>query len=345
MKKFSAVSLAVLYRQLAVVYASGVNLERALLCLSGQGHQPLHLSLRLARNRLCTGYPFWRALRDSGPFPDLHIRFIRLGENSGEMDSILKALAEFQERYCQLQARLKAALTYPLVMLAVCLLVLLILPGILFTPVFEFLKSSGVELPWMSRMVLGLLGLLSDPRTWSALGLLLMLSLPKLRRSWENLSRDRLEEAVLALPGLGCFWAQLATVRFLRCLQPAVKSGAPLLTGFDMAADCSGSPRLHRQVGELIQSVREGGSMVQGLRRLELIPRVYRQTLEIGFETGRLERPLNSVAEIAELELETRIEVLLNLLEPLVMLAVGLLVGVVIIATMSPMVELIRSIT
>ena len=338
--RLSSGRLASLYHSLSLAYGAGVPLGKAIQSLSAGNADPATTILEGCRRRLLCGYPFWRALSESGCFPSHHVEMLRLGELSGVLSDSLGGLAVYQERSHALQSRLRSVLAYPFVMLLLSFGLILVLPGILFKPIFEFLAASKVEISWGSRTLMAGFELAATPMLWLSLLILICLGFSPLKRRLKALSW---EKWVLKTPVAGPLWRQVLTIRFLRGLNSVVATGGSLLTGLELSASCSGSSQLKAEIRQASLAVREGANLGEALLLCDSIPGVYLGTLTVGLETGRLDTMLPGVCRLAEVEFESRLDCLVGCLEPLTMLLIGVVVGSVIAFTMSPMLELMRS--
>ena len=319
-------------RTLGMMYRAGLPLHRSLMVL-GQGEAVAHLM---------RGEPLWSSLARAQVLDRVPIQMIRLGETLGNLPQVLDRLTDFLDCLNRARGRLLSALTYPAMVLVVCLLVLVWLPGFLFRPVLDFLANTGGEIPLATRLVLMLCSGLRSPVFWLALAGAIGLAYRRLKKMahldpvWE--------ERLLRLPAAGRGWRNLVALRFGRGLEGVLASGAPLMTGLSLCAEASGSRLFGNQVRALIEEMRNGHAFANALERLEILPVAYRRSLKVGAETGRLEQMLPALNTMAEEEFELLLESVVTLVEPFVMLLMGGLVALMIAATLSPFLELMRSV-
>ncbi|MGE0493604.1 MAG: type II secretion system F family protein [Vulcanimicrobiota bacterium] len=320
-------------RTLGMMYRAGLPIHRSLTVL-GQ---------REAVAYLMRGEPLWRSLQRARVLDRVPIQMIRLGETVGNLPQVLDRLTEFLDCLNRARGRILSALAYPAMVLLVCLAVLAWLPGFLFRPVLEFLANTGGELPTATRLALFLCAALRNPLLWLGAAVLLGLTYRAFKNRQAPLDPGW-EQRLLRLPAAGRGWRNLVALRFGRGLEGVLASGAPLMTGLSLCAEASGSGLFQSQVRSLIEDMRNGHSLANALERLDLLPLAYRRALKVGAETGRLEQMLPSLNTMAEEEFELLLESLVTLLEPLVMLLLGGLVALMIAATLSPFLELMRSV-
>ncbi len=323
-----AAERAVFFRCLSLMFLSGIHLGRSFDILARQCEHPeLARAAREVSERLRSGSSLSRALvQGRAPLTPFTLRLVQLGESTGTLGVLLTRLADYEEKLSLLQHRLRAQLTYPLLLATLCLIAVVALPPWLFAALRPALGQTG--LPWFSRVVLSLSQVLGSPFFWLLGGGLFY----------------RFRTILLAqaahLPGLSATLSTLAQARFLRSLALALETGLPLQQSLQLAGGCSGLEEPCRQA---IEAVMSGATVAQGLAVSGVFSPVIIQGVRAGEESGKVSAMLLSLAELFELELETAIRRFLDLLEPLLMLAMGVAAGAFIIATALPLLRLVES--
>lgn len=323
-----AADRAVFFRCLSLMFLSGIHLGRSFDILARQSEHPdLARAAGEVSERLRHGSSLSRALvQGRAPMTPFTLRLVQLGESTGTLGVLLTRLADYEEKLALLQHRVQAQLTYPLLLATLCLIAILALPPWLFAALRPALGQTG--LPWFSQLVLGLSRLLGSPLLWLLGGGLVY----RFRKGLLSQARH--------LPGLSSALSTLAQARFLRSLALALETGLPLQQSLQLAGGCSGLEEPCRQA---VESVVSGATVAQGLAATGAFSPVIIQGLRAGEESGKVSQMLLSLAQLFDLELETAIRRFLDLLEPILMLVMGLAAGAFIIATALPLLKLVET--
>ena len=333
--------VAVMTRQLAVLTGAGIPLAEALAALVDQvDHERLKKVVSNVKQRVNEGSSLADALHaHPRVFSDLYVNMIRAGESSGALEVVLKRLADFTESQARLRSKVVATLTYPVVMVAFSSVIL----GILFTYVIpkitKVLEDAKVALPWTTRALIGFSTFVHD--WWWALGLAVALGLVGLAR-WRRTpaGRVRWDVWVLSLPVFGGLIRQIAIARFSRTLATLLKSGVPLLSSLDIVKNIVGNTRLAHVIEESRDAIREGESIAAPLRRSGEFPPLVYHMVAIGERSGQLEEMLGNVADAYDSQVETKVTALTSLLEPAMIIFMGLAVAFIVFSVLMPILQI-----
>ncbi len=338
--------LAVFARQFATMINSGLSLLRALNILVDQTeNKELARVLGVVRNDIETGKSLSTALaRHADVFPPLMVNMTRAGEVGGFLDSALVQIAENYEAEVKLRGKVKAAMTYPVVVFVIA--VLSVVAMLLFiVPVFVGLFADvGSELPAPTRLLVALSGAM---RIIAPLGLValvaLVLTWPKVKRRQEV--RGVLEPLKLRLPVFGPLFRKIALARFARNLGTMMRSGVPILQALEIVADTTGNVVLERALRSVQDSVRRGQSLTAPLHQHPVFPPMVVQMMAVGEDTGALDTMLHKIAEFYDQEVEATTEALTALIEPLMIVVIGAIIGAMIVALYMPIFKLMDAIS
>ncbi len=333
--------VAVMTRQLAVLTGAGIPLAEALAALVDQvDHERLKKVLSNVKQRVNEGSSLADAMRaHPRVFSDLYVNMIRAGESSGALEVVLRRLADFTESQARLRSKVVATLTYPVVMVAFSSVIL----GILFTYVIpkitKVLEDAKVALPWTTRALIAFSTFVHD--WWWALGLAVALGLVGLSR-WRRTpaGRARWDVWVLSLPIFGGLIRQIAIARFSRTLATLLKSGVPLLSSLDIVKNIVGNTRLAHVIEESRDAIREGESIAAPLRRSGEFPPLVYHMVSIGERSGQLEEMLGNVADAYDSQVETKVAALTSLLEPAMIIFMGLAVAFIVFSVLMPILQI-----
>jgi general secretion pathway protein F len=337
MRRCSTAELASATRQLATLLTAGLSLDTALSSVAEQSDQAmLGQILANVREEVIQGNPLHEALaKYRAVFPELFINMVQVGENSGTLDKTLHRLADFLESQGRTKSRIQAALAYPVLMTFVGSIVLVFLFVFVVPKITRMLQDMEMALPWPTLLLINLVDLLVA--WWWLLLLVLALILTALQRYWRTApGRLRIDGMLLKTPIFGRLLLLIATTRFARTLGTLLQSGVPLLKALDIASNLLTNRVLRRAVETARLRVQEGGALAVALRETAVFPSMLVQLTAAGEQSGKLEDMLFRVADTYEHQTDLSITGMLSLLEPLMILFMGLVVGFTVLAILLP---------
>lgn len=337
LQRCSTAELASATRQLATLLVAGLSLDTALSSVADQSEQSMIGQVLVnVREDVIQGNSFYESLaKHRTVFPDLFINMVQVGENSGTLDKTLHRLADFLEAQDRTRARIQAALAYPVLMTLVGSTVLVFLFVFVVPKITRMLQEMKMVLPWPTLLLINLVDLLVA--WWWLLLLGLALSFIGLRRYWRTeAGRMRIDRMLLKAPVVGRLLLLIATTRFARTLGTLLQSGVPLLKALDIARTLLANRVLSRAVETAKLRVQEGGSLAVALRETAAFPSMLVQLTAVGEQSGKLEEMLFRVADTYEHQTDLSISGMLSLLEPLMILFMGVVVGFAVLAILLP---------
>jgi len=336
-RRVAPLELAAATRQLATLLGAGLTLDEALATVADQLEQPqLQRVLGRVRSAVVQGEALHAALAvHPTVFPVLYMNMVQVGENSGTLDAALSRLADFLEEQVRMRSRIRAAMAYPLLMAVVGVGVLFFLLSFVVPKVTRMLTDLDQALPLPTQLLIGLSDFLAH---WWWLLLLLaaggMLLFDRYRRT--PAGRLRLDQLTLRLPVFGRLNLLLATARFSRTLATLLASGVPLLKALEIARNLLQNQVLADAITATTDAVREGESLAAPLKRSGVFPPMVAQMAAVGERSGELEAMLLRVADAFDHQVELAIGGMLSLLEPLMILVMGSVVGFIVMAILLP---------
>jgi type IV pilus assembly protein PilC len=338
--------LAVFSRQFATMINSGLSLLRALTILTEQtDNKELARVLREVRNDVETGNSLSASMgKHPNAFPPLMVNMTKAGEVGGFLDMVLLQIAENYEAEVKLRGKVKAAMTYPVVVFIIAILA--VVGMLLFiVPVFVGLFADfDSELPAPTRILVFLSGLMKIIAPLGLVGFIaLFVSWPKLKHNQQV--RNTLDPLKLKLPVFGALFRKIALARFARNLGTMMKSGVPILQSLDIVADTTGNVVLERAVRAVQNSVRQGEALAAPLANHAVFPPMVVQMMSVGEDTGALDSMLHKIAEFYDQEVEATTEALTALIEPLMIVVIGSIIGAMIVALYMPIFSLMNVIS
>jgi general secretion pathway protein F len=272
-------------------------------------------------------------------FSNLYVNMVSAGEASGTLEITLARLAEFLDDQVRFRGRFAAALAYPALMSLIGVGVLFFLFSFVLPRVVGMFEDMRQQLPFMTIALLWLVRIISNG--WWAILIVLGAAGFYLRRYFATAEgKAWLDERMLRLPVFGNLIKMIAVSRFTRTLGTLLHSGVPTLTALDIVQSVVGNTVLAGAIHRARENVREGESIADPLRRSGLFPPVVIQMVGVGEKSGELEKMLLKISDSFDRMVETRITALMSLLEPVIILVMGLIVGFIVIAIMLPILQM-----
>ena len=333
--------LALVTRQLATMIGAGIAVDEALQSIAMQNAKPV---IRDVLTNVCAHVVEGRKLSDAmrrepNSFDRLYVAMIAAGEASGDLAEILDRVATYAEKTQEVRDRVRAALVYPAVLATVALGVLVLLITVVVPKIAGQFDTFQTELPLPTRIVVGLSDLLVAYGPLVAL--LIVGSVIFLRR---RLRRDetrlKLDTRLLRLPLLGGFLQTVASARLARTLGTLVEGGSPVLEALNAARETQSNRKLRNAVDAVYSDVYEGRSLAAAFRAGDAFSPLLVYMIGMGEKSGSLALLLMKTADYLEQEIDGWTQSLLNLLEPIIVVIMGLVVGFIVMAIMLPIMQL-----
>ena len=330
---------AVFASKLAALIDAGVPIVRSLDLMAGQQKLPIFKrALTNVSSDVNEGISLATALRRwPKVFDQLTIAMVEAGEAGGVLDDTLARLAKLLEDSAKLKNQIKSALSYPVIVLVIAILVFLGMT-IFLIPVFaEIFSELGSELPAFTLMLMNLSSLLRSSFSLFAIGAIL-LGVWLFSKFYETpKGRRTIDKLVLKLPLFGDLILLGATAQFCRVFSSLTRAGVPILLTMDISCETSGNKIIADSISNCKSLVQEGVLLSDALIKQKVFPDMALNMLQIGEETGEMDRMLSKVADFYEDEVSTTTKALTSLLEPLMIVFVGGIVGSILLAMYLPM--------
>jgi len=340
-RKVKERSIAIFTRQLATMIDAGLPLVQSLEILSLQQENKVFKNvIREIREDVESGSTFAGALKKHPvTFDELYTNLVVAGEEGGILDSILIRLANYIEKSAALKKKVKSALVYPSVIMIVAIGVVMIL--MLFViPVFETMfKSAGQSLPLPTLIVLTISKLIQKYVIILIPALILLFFLLRKYHQTEN-GRAVIDRLLLKLPVFGPLLKKIAVARFSRTLGTLISSGVPILDGLNIVSRASGNRTIETAILNARASIREGETIADPLNRSGIFPPMVIQMISVGESTGALDSMLSKIADFFDDEVDIAVSNLTSLLEPLLMVFLGVVIGGVVISMYLPIFQM-----
>ena len=340
-QRISAHELGVLTRQLATLIHAGVTLVESLTAMVDQTENDyLKLVLSQVKQRVNEGGSLADALAQHPKvFPALYCNMIEAGESSGALDVVLYRLADFTEGQARLRSKVIGALIYPAIMIIIGMGILAILFVVVIPKITKIFTDLKAVLPLPTRILLGMSDFLAS-YWWAVLLVVIGLFVFHVRYTQTISGRTKWDRFKLNMPMFGNIIRMLAISRFSRTLSTLLSSGVPLLGALDIVRNIVDNKVLADAIDEARESITEGESIAAPLKRSGQFPPLVIHMIAVGERTGQLESMLNNVADTYQYQIETRINALTSLLEPLMIVMMGGAVGFMVFSILLPILQL-----
>jgi len=333
--------IVVFTRQFATMIDAGLPLVQCLEILSSQQDNPTFKEVLLkVKGDVEAGSTFAEALRKHPRvFNDLYCNLVAAGEAGGILDTILNRLASYIEKSMNLKKKVKGAMVYPVVVMAIALVVVAAL--LLFViPVFQkMFADMGGTLPGFTQMVINLSDFLRS-YFW-LIGLILIGFFFAARRYYRTeKGRAIVDDYLLKLPVIGELIKKVAIAKFTRTLSTMLSSGVPILEGLEIVARTSGNKTIEKAILRTKVSIGEGKTIAEPLGASKIFPPMVVQMISVGESTGALDSMLSKIADFYDDEVDAAVAALTSLLEPVLMVFLGSAIGGLVVAMYLPIFQM-----
>ncbi|MGB5985353.1 MAG: type II secretion system F family protein [Desulfobacterales bacterium] len=272
-------------------------------------------------------------------FDDLFVNMVAAGEVGGILDSILRRLAVYLEKAAKLKGKVKGALTYPVAVVIIAVLVLAVIL-IFVIPVFqEMFEGLDSELPAMTQFVVALSDVVKTKIFYILIGLVIFII--AFRRFYKTpKGREFVDSALLRLPVFGILLRKVAVARFSRTMGTMLGSGVAILDSLDIVAKTAGNKVIEKAVYRVRSAISEGQTMAAPLSASKVFPPMVCQMIAVGESTGSLDSMLNKIADFYDEEVDQAVENLTSLIEPFMLLFLGVTIGGLVVAMYLPIFQM-----
>jgi type IV pilus assembly protein PilC len=341
-QKVTSKDIVILTRQLATMIDAGLPLVQCLDILGSQTeNKALAKVVNQVRSDVESGATFADALKKHPKvFDNLYVNMVAAGEAGGILDTILQRLAAFMEKFAKIKAQVKSAMIYPAVILFVAVAVVALLLVIVIPMLAAMFADMGQALPLPTRIVIAASNFLKG---WGGIISVLAIvgffvGLKQWRKTVKGLTIT--DGIALKIPVMGSLIQRVSVAKFTRTLGTLMTSGVPILEGLLIVSRTAGNKIVEDAILATRQSVTEGKTLAEPLSKAKVFPPMVTQMIAVGEATGALDNMLNKIADFYDDEVDTAVAALTSLLEPMLMVFLGVTVGFVIVAMYMPIFQM-----
>ncbi len=339
--KVSKKDVVVFTRQFSTMIDAGLPLVQGLTILAEQTENKTFRNiLKEVTKDVEGGSTLAEALKKHPQvFDDLYVNLVAAGEVGGILDTILQRLAAYIEKAEKLKAKIKGAMTYPIVVMCIAIIVIAVIL-IFVIPVFEDMFASvGSALPAPTQLVVNMSRFVKGNVHFMIAAIIALIWGFKAYRKSEK-GRKHTDALFLKLPIFGPLLKKVAVARFTRTLATMISSGVPILDALEIVAKTSGNKVLEEVILEVRSSIAEGQTIAEPLSETDIFPSMVIQMISVGEATGALDTMLEKIADFYDDEVDTAVEALTSMLEPMLMLFLGGSIGGLVIAMYLPIFQM-----
>ena len=333
--------VTVFSRQLATLIKSGVPILRALYIIAEQSQSPgLRAILAQVSRDVKEGKSFSSSLtawpRAFSPF---YLAMVRSGEDSGMLQEVLFRIARYRRKQEEMFSRLRAALAYPILMAVVGICTVIFMFTYVLPKLITVFGQIGQELPWATRVVLGISDFLLAKGLYLLIGVVVLVVLA-MRTGATRRGRVLLSSLALHIPVVRTFLLYSDLSRFCRTLEILIRSGIPILRALSVSVPVVSNEILKKELGRCAVDLEQGTSFGTSLASAKYLPPFLVSLVSVGEESGKLDEALLEVAETYEQECDESMRILASLLEPMMILVMGLVIGFIVVAMLLPIFQM-----
>ncbi|MFP4687637.1 MAG: type II secretion system inner membrane protein GspF [bacterium] len=341
----SGEELALFTRQLATLLSAGLPLLRSINILEEQQeNEDFKKIMNSLSQDIQGGASFSEALgRHPSIFENLYINMVKAGEVGGVLETVLERLAEFAEKNQELKTKIKSATMYPAIMFAIAILVVIFLLIFVLPTFIDLFMDMGVDLPLPTRIVIGVSEFLQT--RWYVVfgGVIAAYYALKWYYGTEQ-GQYNIDKLKISVPIFGELFRKVATARFTRTLATLIRSGVPILQAIEIVQQTIGNRVVSDTMDDVYDSISEGDTISEPLHQSGVFAPMVTHMISVGEETGSLDDMLSRIADNYEMQVDEMVEGLSSMLEPILILFMGVMVGVIVTAMFFPMFQLVSAV-
>ncbi|MEI6457870.1 MAG: type II secretion system F family protein [Pseudomonadota bacterium] len=341
-KKATPADIAIFFRQIATMLAAGIPLVQAFEIIGSGNDKPAMQSLIMdVKSQVESGLTFAEALgKHPLYFDKLSVNLVHAGEHAGALETLLDKIATYKEKTEAIKKKIKKALFYPVTVLAIAVIVTVILLIFVIPQFEELFKGFGAALPPFTQMVVDLSQLMQHhglelAAVLFAAGWGFAYTLKRSRPM-----QERMDRMLLHVPIVGPILVKAAIARYARTLATTFAAGVPLVEALSSVAGATGNIVYESAVLRMKDEVATGQRLQRAMENTQLFPNMVVQMIAVGEESGSLDQMASKVADFYELEVDSAVDSMSSLLEPLIMAVLGILIGGLVIAMYLPIFKL-----
>ncbi len=343
--KITTKDVVIFTRQFSTMINAGLPLVQCMEILGSQQENPTFKKIILQiKSDVEGGSTFADALgKHPKQFDNLYVNLVAAGELGGVLDVVLNRLAQYMEKNEQLKAKVKSAMTYPIIVLSVAFGVVALLMIFVIPTFQDMFTQFGGTLPGPTQLCVDMSQFFQD--FWWAMILAIILFIVGFKYAGkQEKGRLAIDTMMLKLPIFGDLIKKVSVAKFTRTLGTMITSGVPIMDGLEITARTSGNVVVENGIKDVRQAISEGKSMAEPLAATGIFPGMVVQMISVGEATGALDQMLTKIADFYDDEVDTAVETLTSALEPMLMVFLGGTIGFIVVAMYLPIFKIAGSV-
>ena len=341
-RKISSSKLSLITRQLSTLINGGIPVDQALDSVAKQIDSPLIKGkLSNISNKVKAGFKLSESLEDHPEsFDRLYCSLVRAGETSGDLGMVLEKTSDFLERKSKISQDIIGALVYPIILFSIAIVVIVLLLSFVVPEVVSQFSSLNRDLPFITKSLLFLSSVFTSYLFYASIFITGLIGFITIRSIGYELFRSKLDKFFLSVPVLKNSLIDSDLSRFTNSLSILRSSNISIINALEISADTISNSYLRQQVKSTANKVAEGESLASSLEKIQVIPPLVTQMIENGERSGRLEEMLEKVSVYLEDKFQSSTKITMNLLEPLIVVFLGMFVALIVLAILLPLIQL-----
>ncbi|RCL40476.1 MAG: type II secretion system F family protein [Gammaproteobacteria bacterium] len=341
-KKISSSKLSLITRQLSTLINGGIPVDQALDSVSKQMDSPfIKGKLLNISNKVKSGFKLSESLEDHPEsFDRLYCSLVRAGETSGDLGAVLEKTSDFLERKSKITQDIIGALVYPFVLFSIAIVVIVLLLSFVVPEVVSQFSSLNRDLPFITKALLFLSSVFTSYIFYSVLLLSGIAAFVSIRIIGYEKFKSKLDRFLLSTPIIKNSLIDSDLSRFTNSLSILRTSNISIINALEISAETISNSYLRQQIKSITNKVAEGETLAASLSKINAIPALVTQMIENGERSGRLEEMLEKVSTYLENKFQNSTKITMNLLEPLIVVFLGLFVALIVLAILLPLIQL-----
>lgn len=340
--KVTTKDIVVFSRQFSTMVNAGLPILQGLTIVAEQAENPdFRAVMTKVRDDISNGVPLSDAMaKYPKVFSTLYVNMVKAGEQGGILDIIFERLSEYMEKAEGVTRKVKSAMMYPVVVMSVaCLVVIFLMVKVV--PTFATVFASfGAKLPAPTQFLIDVSDFLASKKAFLIVVFLVTAWIVLTMYRKTKVGAYNWDKMILSLPVFGILVQKAAVAKFARTLGTLIKSGVPIMDALETVAKTSGNLVIEKAVFNARDSVREGKTLTQPLKESKVFPPMVTQMINVGEETGALDTMLSKIADFYEDEVDAAVEGLTSIIEPILIVFLGVTIGFIVVAMFMPMFEI-----
>lgn len=345
-KKVTDKQFVIFNQELAALIHSGLPLLRSLELLMERIENPdFSAILQDIYRQVKSGVSLSEAFgTHPDVFPRVYTASILAGEKSGTLEQVIRRYLGYMKILLAIRSKVISSMVYPFLLLCLSFVVIGVLIGYVIPKFSEFYSGFGNELPFVTRFLIAAGNIFGHNWYFIVPGLILAVLLARLSISSSNVARRTFDRLKLRLPFLGRLWTKFSISQLMRTLHTLLAGGIPLVNAIDIAAGAVGNRLVSDELGHVSTKVKEGEPLWRSLDQTKMMTHMAIEMIKVGEETGALEDMLKNIADFYDEEIDTNLSTILSIVEPLMLVIMGLVIATILLAMYYPLFTAITTI-